>query len=368
MPRPDSSIPKTASKPALKNPLRASTMSLLAPSAVSEEPENPGRAVAVTALGVTAQQLRRMQISEFCAWLRTQTNKHQRPFQEETIRGYAETARALDLWLAEEDIDADFTACSVDVLNRFFAAYRNAHSQGGTNTRQRNLHHLFKWLALRYDHPDPWTDDMVRYGPVKSRPSTLAEGFIRDLLEVTGGGKATKFVDVRDHAMIRMLTEGVRREELAQQQITDLSGDLITRPFVRVVPLKGARDSSEGRLVPLMMTSAQALADYLRVRRSHKMARLPALWLGSRNRGPMTGSGVYQMLDRRAEEAGYDPQAVHPHMFRHTFANDWLAGGGSEGDLMRLMGWHDRSMVDRYAADMQDQRAFEAKRRRGDMY
>jgi len=55
-------------------------------------------------------------------------------------------------------------------------------------------------------------------------------------------------------------------------------------------------------------------------------------------------------------------------MFRHTFANDWLAGGGSESDLMRLMGWHDRSMMDRYAADMQDQRAFEAKRRRGDMY
>ena len=82
----------------------------------------------------------------------------------------------------------------------------------------------------------------------------------------------------------------------------------------------------------------------------------------------MTGSGVYQMLDRRAEEAGYDPQAVHPQKVRHTVANDWLAGGGSEGDLMRLMGWHDRSMVDRYAADMQDQRAFEAKRRRGDMY
>src|SRR3984885_3400693 len=235
---------------------------------------------------------------------------------------------------------------------------QDAPCPGGRTLRfcrpRRNLHHLFTWLALRYDHPDPWTDDMVRYGPVQSRPSTLDESFIRDLLEVTGGGKATSFVDARDHAMIRMLTEGVRREELAQQQITDLSGDLITRPFVRVVPLKGARDFSEGRLVPLMMRSAQALTDYLRVRRSHKMARLPALWLGSRNRGSMTGSGVYQMLDRRAEEAGYDPQAVQ------------LAGGGSEGDLMRLMGWHDRSMVDRYAADMQDQRAFDAKRRRGD--
>jgi hypothetical protein len=54
-------------------------------------------------------------------------------------------------------------------------------------------------------------------------------------------------------------------------------------------------------------------------------------------------------------------------MFGHTFANDWLAGGGSEGDLMRLMGWHDRLMVDRYTADMQVQCAFEAKQRRGDM-
>jgi hypothetical protein len=37
------------------------------------------------------------------------------------------------------------------------------------------------------------------------------------------------------------------------------------------------------------------------------------------------------------------------------------AGGGSEGDLMRLMGWHDRFMADRHAADKPDRRAFEAK-------
>jgi hypothetical protein len=93
--------------------------------------------------------------------------------------------------MAETGVDGDFTACDVGMLNEFFAAYRNSPTQGGTNTRQRNLHHLFKWLALRYDHPDPWSEGMVRYGPVKSRPSTLAEEFIRDLLEVTGGGRAT---------------------------------------------------------------------------------------------------------------------------------------------------------------------------------
>jgi hypothetical protein len=37
-------------------------------------------------------------------------------------------------------------------------------------------------------------------------------------------------------------------------------------------------------------------------------------------------------------------------------------------DLMRLMGWEDRSMLDLYAKDMQVQRAIQAKRRRGDIY
>jgi len=35
---------------------------------------------------------------------------------------------------------------------------------------------------------------------------------------------------------------------------------------------------------------------------------------------------------------------------------------------MRIMGWTDRSMVDRYAEDLQVQRAIKVKLRRGDIY
>lgn len=339
------------------------------PAVGTEHVSESARRQPQLAVQVPAPELRKMQISEFAFWLRTQTNKYKRPYQEETITGYTEPARLLDRWMTKQKIEDDFTGCDADMLNRFFAEYRNSHTQNGTNTRQRNLHHLFKWLAVKYDHPDPWAShELVRYGPVASRPSTLGTEFIHDLLAVTGDGKASSFIDIRDHAMIRMLTEGVRREELAQIQVQDLSADLIANPFARVVPLKGAREFSEGRLVPLMMPSAQALTAYLRVRRAHKKASLPALWLGSRNRGPMTGSGVYQMLERRTEQAGYDPAAIRPHMFRHTYAHDWLEGGGSEGDLMELMGWHDRSMVDVYTQDLKEQRAHAAKRRRGPIY
>jgi integrase/recombinase XerD len=168
--------------------------------------------------------------------------------------------------------------------------------------------------------------------------------------------------------MIRVLTEGVRRGELVQIRLDDLPADLIARPYIRVVPLKGARAADEGRIVPLTLATAKAIVVYLRARQSHGQAQTsPALWLATRNRGPVTGNGVWRMVKRRAEQAGYEP-SVYPHMFRRTFAHDWLAGGGAEGDLMRLMGWQDRAMLDRYGADLQVQRAIEAKRRRGEMY
>jgi site-specific recombinase XerD len=316
----------------------------------------------------SAEQLRAMMISEFCDWLRSRTNKHKRPYQAETITAYKVAARALGAWMTSQRIEDDFTACDTPLLNRFFRDYQAAHGQSGTNTKQRNLRHLFTWLEDEYGHPHPYTPRLNRYAPVTGRPSTLSVQFITDLLDVTGNGKARNFEDARDFALIRVLCEGVRRTEITQMRLTDLPADLVAQPLIRVVPLKGARAEEEGRLIPLSAAAARAIAAYLRQRKHHKHADSPALWLGLRNHGPMTGWGLYRMLQRRADKAGYDPKEIHPHQFRHTFANDWRSNGGSEGDLMRLMGWRTRAMLDRYGADMADQRAFDAKRKMGDLY
>jgi integrase/recombinase XerD len=261
-------------------------------------------------------------ISEFEQWLRSRTNQEKRPFHEETIVAYAKAARALAAWMTAKKIDGDFTACDTAVLNRLFRDYHAAHTRGGTNTKQRNLRHLFTWLEAEYDHPHPYTDELSRYAPSAGRPSTLSADFIRDLLAVTGGGRGKVFRDVRDHALIRMLTEGLRRTEVTEMRMTDLPLDLVSQRVIRVVPLKGARAEEAGRVVLVAPATARAVTAYLRVRRYHRLADSPFVWLGLHSGGALDGMGLYRMLRRRAEEAGYDP-AVHPHMFRH-YADGWV--------------------------------------------
>jgi integrase len=144
---------------------------------------------------------------------------------------------------------------------------------------------------------------------------------------------------------------GPRRAELLGMRLEDLNFEY---DVVRVFG-KGGRE----RALPFGRKTNLALDRYLRARSRHRLAHLDALWLGQR--GPLTTSGLRDLLDRRARQAGIP--ALHPHMFRHTFAHEWLSAGGNETDLMRIAGWRTREMLARYGASAAEARAREARRR-----
>ncbi len=89
-------------------------------------------------------------------------------------------------------------------------------------------------------------------------------------------------------------------------------------PFVRVAPLKGARGSPEGRIVPLSPATARSLVAYPRVRRGHRLAACPVLWLGTRNRGRSPGPGCTGCSSGGANHAqtpvAGPPEPIRPDM------------------------------------------------------
>ena len=95
------------------------------------------------------------------------------------------------------------------------------------------------------------------------------------------------------------------------------------------------------------------------MRRTHRLADSPALWLGDRGK-PFNYDGLHKSLQYRARLAGVD--GFHPHKLRHTAAHRWLAAGGSEGGLMAVAGWTRPDMLMRYTKAQASARAAEEAR------
>lgn len=284
------------------------------------------------------------------SWTRALRAKNLSP---RTIVNYLDASRALR---AHTD-EADLAAVTAAELQDFFAAQAADNSPTTAAIRFRALQQFFKWALeeeVRDDNPIArLPKPIVPEAPV----AVLSIEQVKALLDACGG---KSFDDRRDNAIMRLFMEpgGARLSELTGLTVSevDLERDQVT------VMGKGRKE----RAYPFGSKTGLALDRYSRLRAMHPAAKSQAFWLGKK--GPMTVSGVQQMLRRRAAQAGIE--RLYPHMFRHTAAHEWLAAGGSETDAMRLFGWTSPAMLQKYARSTAVQRAQDAARRMnlGDRY
>lgn len=267
---------------------------------------------------------------------------------EQTRKLYRRDFRRLTTWLDAEGLSHDIDRIDHRVLNRFFSELPDQLSDTSVAMTYRSLRAFFGWLVTEEEIDRNPFAKMTAPSVQDRPPDVIPTKNLTKLLKAVDG---TGFYERRDKAMLLLFIDtGMRVSEMAGLELGDVDRE---RQLATVVG-KGDRM----RVVPFGDRCNEALTRYLRARRGHTLSDVPQLWLG--RQAPFTVSGISQMLERRCGEAKIDP--IHPHQFRHTFADQWLANGGREGDLKMLGGWRSDAMVQRYGRARSTARAIEAHR------
>jgi integrase/recombinase XerD len=251
-----------------------------------------------------------------------------------TVDAYRHDLRHLAAWLRRAPSSA-----TRDELERYLAELRAAGLAPATISRRaaavRSFFRHLQLLGARRENPAAELEVPRRR---RTLPRTLSPGEAERLIGAAGG---TQPRDLRDCALVELLYgAGLRVSEAVSLEKggIDLDGRL-----VRCLG-KGSKE----RVVPIGRRAAEALRRYLaRGRPFLDRRNRPELFLNAQG-GPLTRAGAFLILRRLAAKAGLEPDRVHPHLLRHSFATHLLEGGADLRSVQEMLGHADLATTEIY--------------------
>lgn len=151
--------------------------------------------------------------------------------------------------------------------------------------------------------------------------------------------KKCSFAEYRNYAIINMLIgTGIRAKELRNIRVGDLD---LENQLLRLQTTKNGK----ARFIPLSTTLISVMTEYL----SFRKAKTIDEYLFSNIFGEQMFRTTLQMgITKYCLARGVNKYSLH--LFRHTFATNYLRRGGSPFTLQRILGHSSLKMVNHYLA------------------
>jgi integrase/recombinase XerD len=251
-----------------------------------------------------------------------------------TVEAYRRDLASLTTWLKRAP-----GTVTTEELERYFAELRAQGLSGSTIARRAAaIRSFFRHLVLLGQRSDNPAADLALPRRTRRLPRTLSPGEAERLVEAANGVAPR---DLRDRALTELLYgAGLRVSEAVglDKGGVDLEGRL-----VRCIG-KGNKE----RIVPVGRQAVEALRRYLSRGRPYLDRRhRPELFLNAQG-GPLTRAGAFLILRRLAAKAGLEPERVHPHLLRHSFATHLLEGGADLRSVQEMLGHADLATTELY--------------------
>jgi len=251
-----------------------------------------------------------------------------------TVESYRRDLEHFTGWLGQSILVADR-----EDIESYLADLRSDGRTPATVARRlaamRSFYRHQTLIGAREDNPAAGVPSPRRQ---RKLPRTLSAGEAERLIEAAAGTTPRSF---RDGALVELLYgAGLRVSEAVGLERAAV--DLDER-IVRCIG-KGGKE----RIVPIGRPAVEALRRYLaRGRPFLDRRHRPELFLNSRG-GPLTRAGAFLILRKVAERAGLEPERVHPHLLRHSFATHLLEGGADLRSVQEMLGHADLATTELY--------------------
>jgi site-specific recombinase XerD len=277
---------------------------------------------------------------------------------DKTVEWHQTALGLMHLFLKEELDITQIDAVESDDISAWFAHLRTTpgargkfRSERTIQTYARSARAFFHWLTRR-DTLEHNPFDRVVF-PKVGRPLIqiiTTEEFEKLLLACAPPNETGPFAEraaVRNRAMLWLLYDtGIRVSELINLRL----GDVDRKKGVITVVGKGSKE----RRIALGQNCLRNLFYYLDKHRPN--AEELADWGSagedhmflSETRQPLTKNGMEMLFKRLKERAGIQGKRISPHIFRHTFAMNYLIRSNDPFSLQELLGHEDLTTVLNY--------------------